>query len=62
MALTIDLWPNPDFDCLVETRRRVCKELDLREKQVELSIYIGVSADCEQAESTNIREAIDSTV
>ena len=48
--------PNPDFDCLVGTRRTVCKELGLREEQVELSM--GMSADYEQAilaGSTNIR-------
>ena len=48
--------PNPDFEYLVETRCRVCKELGLREEQVELSM--GMSADYEQAilaGSTNIR-------
>ena len=47
---------NPDFVCLVETRERVCKEVGLRQDQMELSM--GMSADFEQAifaGSTNIR-------
>lgn len=48
--------PNPDFQCLLETRRRVCSELSLSVDEVELSM--GMSADFEQAiaaGSTNVR-------
>ena len=47
---------NPDFVCLVETRQLLCKELGVREEEVEMSM--GMSSDFEQAieaGSTNIR-------
>lgn len=48
--------PNPDFECLVETRRSLCRDLGLEEEGVELSM--GMSSDFEHAisaGSTNIR-------
>lgn len=48
--------PNPDFECLVETRKRICEELSLELDEVELSM--GMSSDFEQAidaGSTNVR-------
>ena len=48
--------PNPDFDCLVDTRRRLCEDLKIDVTEVELSM--GMSSDFEQAicaGSTNIR-------
>ena len=48
--------PNPDFDCLVEVRRRVCEECEMEVSSVELSM--GMSADYEEAVyagSTNVR-------
>ena len=48
--------PNPDFECLIETRTEVCKNLTLDEKAVELSM--GMSADFEEAisvGSTSVR-------
>lgn len=48
--------PNPDYGSLVETRVRLCTELDLSVDEVELSM--GMSADFEQAigvGSTNVR-------
>ena len=39
--------PNPDFECLVERRRRLCEELGLDVDKVELSM--GMSSDFEQA-------------
>lgn len=47
---------NPDFECLLQVRREVCRDLGLRANEVELSM--GMSADYEQAiqaGSTNIR-------
>ena len=48
--------PNPDFDHLVDTRRKLCQDLSLDMNTVELSM--GMSSDFEQAidaGSTNVR-------
>lgn len=48
--------PNPDFEHLVETRRKLCQDLSLDMNTVELSM--GMSSDFEQAihaGSTNVR-------
>lgn len=48
--------PNSDFECLVETRSKLCRELGLGVEEVELSM--GMSSDFEQAigaGSTNVR-------
>jgi pyridoxal phosphate enzyme (YggS family) len=48
--------PNPDFECLMKTRTKVCQELNLDVEEVELSM--GMSSDFEHAisaGSTNIR-------
>ena len=50
------LGPNPDFECLVETRREVCRQLGLSIDSVELSM--GMSGDFEEAilaGSTSVR-------
>ncbi len=49
-------YSNPDFEYLVETRRRLCEDLSLEVEKVELSM--GMSSDFEQAidaGSTNVR-------
>lgn len=48
--------PNPDFECLVNARVKLCQELSLSKEEVELSM--GMSSDFEHAiaaGSTNIR-------
>lgn len=48
--------PNPDFECLVRTRCRLCQQLSVDMEEVELSM--GMSSDFEQAigaGSTNVR-------
>lgn len=48
--------PNPDFECLKEVQKRVCEELGMDMREVELSM--GMSSDFEQAicaGSTNVR-------
>jgi len=47
--------PNPDFECLIECRRRVCKALNISEADLDLSM--GMSNDYQEAVSENCFEA-----